>query len=78
VPLFLEAGNHTQAGEAATVLGRDSRQAETQQARIPTHRRPLRKQRTGEQTSHRCEKDHRVFPWSRWGFGKVCRDAASL
>lgn len=78
MPLPLEAANRTQPGWAAAVLGRDSRQAETQQARIPMHRRPLRKQRTGEQTSHRCEKDNRILPGSRWGFGKVCCDSGSL
>lgn len=46
--------------------------------RIPVHRRSLRRHTTGEQTSHRCEKDSRIFSRSRWGFGKAYHESGSL
>lgn len=60
--LSLEPANHTEPGKL--LYGQeDTAGSQTQKVRILMHRRPLRKQRTGQQKSHRCEKDDRIF----WG-----------
>lgn len=71
--LSLEPANHTEPGKL--LYGQeDTAGSDRHKVRILMHRRPLRKQRTGQQTSHRCEKDDRIFWGFKWGFGNICSD----
>lgn len=72
LPLSLEAANHNSQGKLLQSC-QYRRQAEAQKARIPMQKRPPRKKWTGEQTSHRYERDNRIFPGVGGDLEKVCK-----